>query len=159
MNPKYIKLNIWIWLYQTNTLANSENRFRAAVFAKADLKYFTDCSKAVLLLWIFCFFCLVFAMPLCHLFICALWSHAGKGLTAWLSFMVSNCEFVTFPWVLWVRCGTWFYRFLIFAPLLTLKQSNQLLLWNDNYWWIKMYNRTFNLHLIKNERIRQASVI
>ena len=33
--------------------------------------------------------------------------------------MVSYCEFVTFPLVSWVRCGTWLYRFLIFAPLLT----------------------------------------
>ena len=24
----------------------------------------------------------------------------------WLSFVVSNCEFVTFPLVSWVRCGT-----------------------------------------------------
>ena len=31
------------------------------------------------------------------LFNCALWSPAGKGLTTWLSFVVSNCEFVTFP--------------------------------------------------------------
>ena len=30
------------------------------------------------------------------------------------------CEFVTFPMVSWVRCGTWLYRFLIFPPLLTL---------------------------------------
>ena len=30
------------------------------------------------------------------LFICALWSPAEKGLTSWLSFVVSNCEFVTF---------------------------------------------------------------
>ena len=28
-------------------------------------------------------------------------------------------EFVTFPLVSWFRCGTWLYRFLIFAPLLT----------------------------------------
>ena len=28
------------------------------------------------------------------------------------------CEFVTFPLVSWVRCGTWLYRFLIFAPYL-----------------------------------------
>ena len=42
-------------------------------------------------------FCLVFAMSLCRLFICALWSPAGKGLTSWLSFVVSDCEFVTFP--------------------------------------------------------------
>ena len=54
-----------------------------------------------------------------RLFICALWSPAGKGLTSWLSFVVSNCEFVTFPLVSWVRCGTWLYRFLIFAPLPT----------------------------------------
>ena len=34
-------------------------------------------------------------MPFVRLFICALWSPAGKGLTPWLSFVVSNCEFVT----------------------------------------------------------------
>ena len=64
-------------------------------------------------------FCLVFAMSLCASFYMALWSLAGKGLTSWLSFVVSHCEFVTFPLVSWVRCGTWLYRFLIFAPLLT----------------------------------------
>ena len=44
-------------------------------------------------------FCSVFCLLcLCvHLFICALWSPAGKGLTSWLSFVVSNCEFFTFP--------------------------------------------------------------
>ena len=52
------------------------------------------------------YICLVFAMPFKRLFICALWSPAGKGLTSWLSFVVSNCEFVTFPLVSWVRCGT-----------------------------------------------------
>ena len=30
----------------------------------------------------------------------------GKGLTSWLSFVGFNCEFVTFPLVSWVRCGT-----------------------------------------------------
>ena len=45
-----------------------------------------------------CFlFCLVFAMFCACLFICALWSPAGKGLTPWLSFVVSYCEFVAFP--------------------------------------------------------------
>ena len=37
------------------------------------------------------------------------------------------CEFVTFPLVSWVRCGTWLYRLLIFAPLLTLK-------WTREHW-------------------------
>ena len=66
------------------------------------------------------FFCLVFATSLCESVRCTLWSPAGKGLTSWLSFVVSNCEFVTFPLVSWVRCGILLYRFLIFAPLLTL---------------------------------------
>ena len=53
------------------------------------------------------FFCLVFAMPFyARLFICALWSPAGKGLASWLSLVVSYCEFVTFPLVSWVRCDT-----------------------------------------------------
>ena len=46
-------------------------------------------------------FCLVFAMFCARLFICALWSPAGKGLTCGVF-----CEFVTFPLVSWVRCGT-----------------------------------------------------
>ena len=32
------------------------------------------------------------------LFVCASWSPAGKGMTSWLSFVVSNCEFVTSYW-------------------------------------------------------------
>ena len=41
-----------------------------------------------------------------RLFMCAWWSPAGKGLTSLLSFVVSNCEFVTFPSVSWDGCGT-----------------------------------------------------
>ena len=43
-----------------------------------------------------CYVCLMFVM-LSHLFITALWSPAGKGLTSWLSFAMFNCVFVTFP--------------------------------------------------------------
>ena len=58
-------------------------------------------------LWIF-YVCSVFCLLcLCaRLFICALWSPAGKGLTSWLSFVVSKGVFVTFPLVSWVSCGT-----------------------------------------------------
>ena len=66
-----------------------------------------------------------------RLFICASWSPVGKGLTSWLSFVVSNCEFVTFPLVSLVRCGTWLYRFLIFAPLLTLEAHYSATSWNQ----------------------------
>ena len=45
-----------------------------------------------------CFCSVLCLLCLCaRLFICALWSPAGKGLTSWLSVVVSNCEFVTFP--------------------------------------------------------------
>ena len=43
-------------------------------------------------------FCLVFAMSLCGLFICALWSPAGKGLTSWLSFVVSAVSLSLSHW-------------------------------------------------------------
>ena len=76
-----------------------------------------DFSKSFMFFSVVCLLCL-FA----RLFICPLWSPAGKGLTSWLSFMVSNCEFVTFPLVSWVRCGSWLYRFLIFAFLLLNSQ-------------------------------------
>ena len=64
-------------------------------------------------------FCLVFAMSLCAsvymCFVVTCWERAD------LLALVCGvyCEFVTFPLVSWVRCGTWLYRFLIFAPLLT----------------------------------------
>ena len=32
-----------------------------------------------------------------RLFIAAFWSHTGKGLTSWLSFVMFNCVFVTSP--------------------------------------------------------------
>ena len=43
-----------------------------------------------------CYLCLVFVM-LSRLFIAALWSPAGKGLTSWPLFVLVNCDFVTFP--------------------------------------------------------------
>ena len=63
-------------------------------------------SKAVLLLRIIhvisvlCLICIH-----ARLFIDAMWSPAGKELTSWLSFVMSNCEFVTVPLVSLVRCG------------------------------------------------------
>ena len=76
------------------------------------VKYIKLCYHAIILSFTsfvdLLFFCFVLCLLcLCaRLFICALWSPAGKGLTSWISFVVSNCEFVTFPLVSWVRCGT-----------------------------------------------------
>ena len=70
------------------------------------VKYFPDRSKAVFLLWIIYVISILFLLCFCvHLFIAVLWSPAGKGLTSWLSFVMSNCEVVTFPLVSWVRYG------------------------------------------------------
>ena len=52
----------------------------------------------MLFLSCFCYAC-------AHLCIDALWSPAGKGLTSWLLFEMSNCEVVTFPLVSRDRCG------------------------------------------------------
>ena len=50
-------------------------------------------------------YCLVLLCFHARLFVDALWSPAGKGLTYWLSFVMSNCDVVTFPLVSWNRCG------------------------------------------------------
>ena len=58
-------------------------------------------------MWIIYLISVVYLLCLCaRLCIIALWSPAGKGLTSWLSFVMSDCGFVTFPMVSWVRCGT-----------------------------------------------------
>ena len=43
-------------------------------------------------------FCLVFAMFCARLFVCASWSPAGKGLTSWLSFVVSSVSLSLSHW-------------------------------------------------------------
>ena len=40
-----------------------------------------------------------------RLFVDALWSTAGKGLTSRLSFVMTYCDVVTFPLVSWARRG------------------------------------------------------
>ena len=65
----------------------------------------TDCSKGVLLLRIIYVISVLYLLNFCAgLFIDALWSPAGKGLTYWLSFMRSNCEVDTLPLEPCVRC-------------------------------------------------------
>ena len=44
-----------------------------------------------------CYFCLVLLCFHARLFVDALWSPAGKGLTSWLSFVMSNCDVDWFP--------------------------------------------------------------
>ena len=59
---------------------------------------------------------LFFLSCVCYAFICALWSPAGKALTSWPSFVVSNYEFVTFPLIL----GQVWYLIVSIPDLCTL---------------------------------------
>ena len=56
-----------------------------------------------------CYFCLVLLCFHARLFVDALWSPAGEGggggLASWSSFVMSDCDVVTFPLVSWVKCG------------------------------------------------------
>ena len=64
---------------------------------------FKPSSKIVLLSvprrYFFCGSFMFFLSNVCLSVSCALWSPAGEGLTSWLSFVVSNCKFVTFSLV------------------------------------------------------------
>ena len=56
------------------------------------------------MLFLFCF--VLFCYALMHVcFFDVLWSPAGKGLTSWLSFVMSSCDVVTFPLISWVGFG------------------------------------------------------
>ena len=62
-----------------------------------------DCVVLAFPRYFFCgsfmfLFCLVFAMFCARLFICASWSPAGKGLTSWLSFVVSSVSLSLSHW-------------------------------------------------------------
>ena len=108
-------------------------------------------------------FCLVFAMSLwasvymCFVVTC--WERADLlALVCGVYF-----EYVTFPLVSWVRCGTWLYRFLIFAPLLTFR-SKQCgprtdCSYRSSLIWVQIvYHRGF-LNVSANEESRQLLLL
>ena len=72
-----------------------------------------------------CFCSVLVLLCLCaRLFICALWSPAGKGLTSRLSFVVSNCEFFTIShWYPW--SGVIVYLIVSIPDLCTLTYFNK----------------------------------
>ena len=70
--------------------SNSQDIFFNLLFNSMILYFF--CGSFIFL------FCLVFAMFCARLFICASWSPAGKGLTSWLSFVVSSVSLSLSHW-------------------------------------------------------------
>ena len=70
-------------------------------------KYLCDVAHIVILWIIYVISVLFFYsfMHVCLLMPVVCWSPAEKGLTSWLSFVMSNYDVVTFSLVSWVRCG------------------------------------------------------
>ena len=84
------------------------------------VKYFTDHSNVVLLSWIIC---VIYVLS--RLFIAALWSPEGKGLTSWLLFVMFIVLLLLSHLVSWDCCCTWF---LILAVFLNFTQGSQYVL-------------------------------
>ena len=90
------------------TDSEKEDKSNSMRFSGEELvKYFTDRSKAVLLLWIFYVFvlscvCYVLCASVYMCFVVNCWERADLLALVCGVF----CEFVTFPLVSWVRCGT-----------------------------------------------------
>ena len=108
-------------LEQTRGLVLVQGRgLRRETGLSPPVKYFTDRSKAVLLLWIICF---IYVLCLSSLCVCSLLPYGhllGKGWPLcsrlWCLIVFLSLSHV----VSWVRCGTWLNRFLIFAAFYTL---------------------------------------
>ena len=123
----------WNFVADNIKLILSMSNVNIIVNIKMQPNYYLHSSNQTKKIYVYSVLCL---LCLCaRLLICALWSPAGKGLASWLSFVVSYCEFVTFPLVSWVRCGTWLYRFLIFAPLLTFTSNERTDQRNKPIWF------------------------
>ena len=98
MQTKYLCVLIHIWI---------KGEVGAVNCLSPPVKHFTDRSTAVLLLWIFYVFvlsyvCYVLCASVYMCFVVTCWERAD------LLALVCGvyCEFVTFPLVSWVRCGT-----------------------------------------------------
>ena len=80
----------YIWICAAGLVIGVYNDHRVSLYYFQILYFF--CGSFMFL------FCLVFAMFCARLFICALWSPAGKGLTSWLSFVVSSVSLSLSHW-------------------------------------------------------------
>ena len=122
----------------------------------ATVSQYLSLNATVPRLYFFCRPFMLFLSCVCYAFVrvCFIdalwWSPAGKGLASWLTFVMSNCEFVTFQLVSWVRRGTWLYRFLIFALFLTLSAHLTIVF---PYVYKKNCNWTPNLTVTKRPLI------
>ena len=94
----------------TLTFADGSTFLIIGTFSKFYRQYYDliskfDRSKLVLLLWTIYVISVLFCYAFTHVCLLMPCGHLmGKGLTSWLSFVMSNCD-VNSPLVSWVRCG------------------------------------------------------
>ena len=116
MQTKHLCVLVHIWT--NGEVVAPLNRFKPSskIFLWTVPRRCFFCGSFVLFLSCFCYAfihaCLL--MPCGHLL--------GKADLLALVFDV-YCDVVTFLLVSWVRCGAWFYRFLIFAIFLTFMHT------------------------------------
>ena len=113
-NRKYHYIRAVAWDFQHYGILTSVDSdeplqplFKLKTGLSSPVKYFTDRSKAVFLLWIFYVFvqscvCYVLCASVYMCFLVTCWERADLLALVCGVF----CEFVTFPLVSWVRCGT-----------------------------------------------------
>ena len=81
-------------------------------------------------------FCLVFAMFCARLFICALWSPAGKGLTSWLSFVVSSVSLsLSHHFPIGILGQVW-YLIVSIPDLCTITYFHTVLILHQTFWQV-----------------------
>ena len=91
--------------------------------------------------------CLVFVLLSLILFVAALWSPAGKGLTSWLSFVMLNCVLVTFP------CGILDQVWYLIVSIIDVCHRSYFSLIN------KIYGRILNFHSRSNSTHTRESMV
>ena len=124
MQTKYLCVLIHIWI--KGEVGVPLNRFKPS-----SKIFYWPFQRGTSFVDILCFCSVLCLLCLCaRLFICALWSPAGKGLISWLSCVVSNCDFVTFPLVSWVGCGT-MYVIVSIRDLCTLTYLAWIVMYGD----------------------------
>ena len=75
----------------------SMSRFLVAMLIRKSLNLLYHASVFSFVTFVFFLTCVCYALC-ARLFICALWSPAGKGLTSWLSFVVSAVSLSLSHW-------------------------------------------------------------
>ena len=97
-------------------------------------------------------FCLVFAMFCVRLFICALWSTAGKGLTSWLSFVVSTVSLSLSHWypgsgVVLDCIDSWSLHLYLLCLYLDIGWAFIFIAWYPNFRLYILYSVKFGIKI------------